>query len=75
MRAKKLILDSASESDLPYGAGIDDGMQQEHEADAIPKMPIKILQNVGMALGISPEKLTEEQLEADPKDVNYSKKT
>jgi hypothetical protein len=38
-------------------------------------MPIKILQNVGVALGISPEKITEEQHEADPKDVNNSKKT
>jgi hypothetical protein len=75
MRAKKIILDSASESDLSFGVGSDDGMQQEHEAETIPKTPIKILQNVGVALGISPEKLTEEQLEADPKDVNTSKKT
>jgi hypothetical protein len=41
--AKKLLMDSGNEYDISYGAGIADGEQQEDEAEAIPKTPIKIL--------------------------------
>jgi hypothetical protein len=38
----------------------------EPEDVQIPPTPIRVMQNVGMKLGIGPEKLTREQLEADP---------
>ncbi|KAM0904181.1 hypothetical protein ACQ4PT_018191 [Festuca glaucescens] len=37
--------------------------------DHIPVTPLHVMQRVGVALGIAPEKLTKEQLEADPKEA------
>jgi hypothetical protein len=38
----------------------------------IPPTPSRVMQNVGMKLGIGPEKLTREQLEADPQKHSTS---
>jgi hypothetical protein len=38
----------------------------EESHDDIPVTPLPVLQSVGIALGIAPEKLTKEQLEAEP---------
>jgi hypothetical protein len=44
----------------------------EPEDVEIPPTPIRVMQNVGMKLGIGPEKLTREQLEADPQKHSTS---
>jgi hypothetical protein len=45
--------------------------QQQHSDDNAvqipPETPVHIMQNVGIALGIDPDMLTEERLKADPK--------
>jgi hypothetical protein len=49
--------------------------QSDQEEEEIPVTPIVVMQNVGMALGIPPEKLTKEQLEAGPSSTEKSKVT
>jgi hypothetical protein len=44
----------------------------EPEDVQIPPTPIRVMQNVGMKLGIGPEKLMREQLEADPQKHSSS---
>jgi hypothetical protein len=45
--------------------------QQQHPTDNAaqipPETPVHIMQNVGISLGIDPDMLTEERLNADPK--------
>jgi hypothetical protein len=47
--------------------------QQQHPTDnevqIPPETPVHIMQNVGLALGIDPEMLIEERLNADPKGM------
>jgi hypothetical protein len=43
------------------------GKEQDFEAESIPETPLRVMQHVGIALGISPDKLTKEQLDVDPK--------
>jgi hypothetical protein len=60
-RAKLLILQQdVSEPSFAEEKGQDEGRVQT------PATPIHIMQRVGHQLGISPDKLTKEQLEADP---------
>jgi hypothetical protein len=50
--------------------------REEEAAEAtadIPVTPLPVLQSVGIALGIAPEKLTREQLEAEPVKGNTKK--
>jgi hypothetical protein len=45
----------------------------DQEEEEIPVTAIVVMQNVGLALGIPPEKLTKEQLEAGPSNATKSK--
>jgi hypothetical protein len=47
--------------------------EKEFDQDNVPTTPIKVMQNVGMELGISLQKLTGEQLEADLKNDKVQK--
>jgi hypothetical protein len=42
------------------------GKEQDNELESIPETPLCVMQHVGIALGISSDKLTKEQLDADP---------
>jgi hypothetical protein len=67
--------DQSQKSGSPISSDSPDETQQEGpNSDSIPEMLIEIMQNVGVALGISPQKFTKEQLEADPDTVKRSKK-
>jgi hypothetical protein len=48
-------------------------VQIDQEEEEIPVTPLVVMQNVGLALGIPPEKLTKEQLEAGPSNSSKSK--
>jgi hypothetical protein len=68
VRAKLLIPVQSAVLESSGGSGKPNEKQDDGAHDEpIPETPIKIMQNVGIALGISPQKLTVEQLEADPK--------
>jgi hypothetical protein len=72
-RAKQLV----KELEKDHVQGTDDngdssadiglGKEQDFEAESVPETPLRVMQHVGIALGISPDKLTKEQLDADPK--------
>ncbi|KAM0847511.1 hypothetical protein ACQ4PT_054974 [Festuca glaucescens] len=47
--------------------------QSDEEQDQVPITPISVMQRVGLALGIAPEKLSKEQLEAAPADKEEKK--
>jgi hypothetical protein len=66
----KLLLVRAEENDEQeqYNMHNEDTREEgteESNAD-IPATPLPVLQSVGIALGIAPEKLTKDQLEAEP---------
>jgi hypothetical protein len=53
----------------------DEHLEKEGAADELediqyPATPIRLMQHVGVQLGIDPAKLTMEQLEADPKNAS-----
>ncbi|KAK1663842.1 hypothetical protein QYE76_052001 [Lolium multiflorum] len=66
----KLLLVRAAENDEEEQHNLHNEDTREEETDEatadIPVTPLPVLQSVGIALGIAPEKLTREQLEADP---------
>ncbi|KAM0913458.1 hypothetical protein ACQ4PT_012159 [Festuca glaucescens] len=47
--------------------------QSDEEQVQVPITPIVVMQRVGLALGIAPEKLSKEQLEAEPVDKGEKK--
>lgn len=61
-RAKMLLVDN-SKKDKDFE---EEG--KEHSEMEIPETPIPVLQRVGRELGIDPEKLSEDKLEAGPAD-------
>jgi hypothetical protein len=68
-RAKLLLVNSSSEK--PEESDKEEDGSADHEEHQIPVTPIHVMQRVGTALGISPAKLTREQLEADPKGTTH----
>ncbi|KAK1662872.1 hypothetical protein QYE76_051031 [Lolium multiflorum] len=66
----KLLLVRAAENDEEEQFNMHNEDTREDETDEaaadIPVTPLPVLQSVGIALGIAPEKLTREQLEAEP---------
>jgi hypothetical protein len=66
----KLLLVTAEEIDEEEQHNLHNEDTMEEETDEaptdIPVTPLPVLQSVGIALGIAPEKLTREQLEAEP---------
>ncbi|KAM0865930.1 hypothetical protein ACQ4PT_042941 [Festuca glaucescens] len=68
-RAKMLLVNSSTtEKEVPQG-----NMAEEDTGDQIPITPMHVMQRVGAALGIAPEKLTKDQLEADPMEKETAK--
>jgi hypothetical protein len=66
----KLLLVRDAENDVEEQHSLHNEDAREEETDEaatdIPVTPLPVLQSVGIALGIAPEKLTKEQLEAEP---------
>jgi hypothetical protein len=67
-RAKLLLVNSSSERPAEVQDKEEEG-STGHAEHQIPVTPLHVIQRVGTALGISPAKLTREQLEADPKEA------
>ncbi|KAM0841196.1 hypothetical protein ACQ4PT_059175 [Festuca glaucescens] len=67
-RAKMLLVTSSSSDKEGTRDKKVEGETGE-TGDHIPVTPLHVMQRVGVALGIAPEKLTKEQLEADPKEA------
>jgi hypothetical protein len=66
-RAKLLLVNTPSEEADDMKDKEEKEGSTEHAEHQIPVTPSHVMQRVGAALGIAPEKLTKEQLEADPK--------
>jgi hypothetical protein len=66
----KLLLVRAEENDEEEQHNLQKENTREEDTEEssvdIPVTPLPVLQSVGIALGIAPEKLTKEQLEAEP---------
>jgi hypothetical protein len=67
-RAKMLVVNEIHSEQENAEGDLDHGQEEE-----IPVTPIVVMQNVGLALGIPPEKLTKEQLEVGPSNATKSK--
>jgi hypothetical protein len=68
-RAKMLVVNQIhSEQE-----NAEENVDHDQDVEEIPVTPIVVMQNVGLALGIPPEKLTKEQLEAGPSNASKSK--
>ncbi|KAM0838319.1 hypothetical protein ACQ4PT_061057 [Festuca glaucescens] len=68
-RARNLLMSMEKEAQQQ-----EQGEEQGNEEQAqVPVIPIAVMQRVGQALGIAPEKLSKEQLEAAPGDKNEKK--
>ncbi|KAM0857114.1 hypothetical protein ACQ4PT_048681 [Festuca glaucescens] len=65
-RAKLLLVDKEDEIQHEAQKEVPREEQSEEQQEEIPVTTIQVLQSVGIALGIAPEKLTKDQLEADP---------
>jgi hypothetical protein len=72
-RAKVLVVNQAQLETDNSEAEFGQNVQKDQETEEIPVTPIVVTQNVGMALGIPPEKLTKEQLEAGPNSSTKKK--
>jgi hypothetical protein len=71
--AKVLVVNQAHREKENADVGLEQNIQMDQEAEEILVTPIVVMQNVGLALGIPPEKLTKEQLEAGPTSSTKSK--
>ncbi|KAM0824264.1 hypothetical protein ACQ4PT_070311 [Festuca glaucescens] len=68
-RAKNLLMSMEKEAQQQ-----EHGEEQDNEEQAqVPVIPIAVMQRVSQALGIAPEKLSKEQLEAAPADKDEKK--
>jgi hypothetical protein len=72
-RAKMLVVNQTHIKKENADVGLEQNVQIDQEEEEIPVTPIVVMQNVGLALGISPEKLTKEHLEAGPSNFTKSK--
>jgi hypothetical protein len=72
-RAKMLVVNQTHREKENADVGLEQNVQMDQEEEEIPVTPIVVMQNVGLALGIPPEKLTKEQLEAGPSNATKSK--
>jgi hypothetical protein len=74
-RAKLLVVNQSSTVMENAEVSLEQTAQIDQEEEEIPVTPIMVMQNVGLALGIPPKKLTKEQLEAGPSTTEKSKVT
>ncbi|KAK1694992.1 hypothetical protein QYE76_011689 [Lolium multiflorum] len=65
VRAKNLLMTMEQEA-VEQEKGQEEEQRNEEQATPVPPIPLALLQRVGHSLGIAPDRLSKEQLEAGP---------
>jgi hypothetical protein len=68
VRAKNLLVTMEKEAEEQKQGQKEEEKRNEEQTVPVPPIPLALLQRVGHSLGIAPDKLSKEQLEAGPDD-------